>query len=231
MAANITRLGCHSRWLPTLQGTTLQGLVAIQDGCQHYKAWLPFKMAANIASPGYHSRWLPTLQGLVTIQDGCHGVNTNKFPNGRMTTDFIILYNSKYQLQDCGRSLERCLDSRRLFSVMFNMTLRRNIDWCNRLSVLLNWRNKTCKRQKENQAVRVFYWTWVIDQAGVAQSGWRYLLNKCVLLGRLPVARRVENWAFFFLWPQISNWVARRMRAVPLRKPKAHCWSPWSERL
>ena len=30
------------------------------------------------------------------------------------------------------------------------------------------------------------------------------------------------KWAFFFLWPQVANWVPRRMRCVLLSKPKAH---------
>ena len=36
------------------------------------------------------------------------------------------------------------------------------------------------------------------------------------------MARRIEKLAFFFLWPQITKWILRRMRSVPLRKPKAH---------
>jgi len=44
-----------------------------------------------------------------------------------------------------------------------------------------------------------------------------------LLLGGLSVARRFEKCALFFLWPQIANWVPRRMRSVPLRKLKAHC--------
>jgi len=39
------------------------------------------------------------------------------------------------------------------------------------------------------------------------------LITTILLLGGLPVARQVEKWAFFFIWPQVANWVAVQTHA------------------